>query len=471
MKLDWGMLSGLRVTVMGLGLHGGGAAAAAFFARHGSEVTVTDLMSEAELSQSIDSLERYPIRYVLGRHDAADFESADVVIKNPAVGLDSPFLWHARWVESDISVFLSLVDNPLLAVTGTKGKSTTASAMHFALEAGEPGARLGGNITMSPLTFADQLAKAPVRPPVVLELSSWQLADLRGKGVLKPRVAVITNILPDHLNRYARMEDYVADKAVIFSEQTANDITVCNFDNAYTRRFGERTPAKARYFSAFPLAGHQPGAWIEGPQGPGVIRTPTGVVEILPERIALPGAHNRMNLLAAGLALFSLGANPALTRGRLAEFRGIRHRLELVAEIDGRRFYNDSAATIPEAAAAAVESFNEPVILIAGGTDKALDFAPFLRLSKPPKHVVLLAGSATPKLSTALQEAGIPQTAAYGTIEAALANAVKRSEDGDVVVLSPGCASFEMFKNEFDRGDRFAAAVEELRSGRSARRR
>lgn len=470
MRLDWKMLSGLRVTVMGLGLHGGGSAAAAFFAAHGAAVTVTDLRSATELAKSIEGLAGHSIRYVLGRHETADFESADLVIKNPAVGLDSPYLKPARWVESDISVFLSLIDTPLIAVTGTKGKSTTASALHYALEALEPEARLGGNITVSPLSFADELRRLPSRPRVILELSSWQLADLRGKGVLKPQTAVITNILPDHLNRYATMEDYVADKAVIFSEQSTDDITVCNFDNPYARSFAERTAGRARIFSAHPLAADREGAWLESSDGPGLIRISGRVEEILPARVALPGAHNRMNLLAAGLAAVSSGAAPAIVRDRLAEFRGIRHRLELVAEIGGRRYYNDSAATIPEAAAAAVESFPQPVVLIAGGTDKALDFSPFLRLPKPPRCVVLLSGSATPKLSAALRSAGIPQTDPYESMEAAVAAATDRSQWGDVIVLSPGCASFEMFKNEFDRGDRFVCAVEELEAGRTTNR-
>ena len=174
---------GLRVTVMGLGVHGGGLASALFFARRGAEVTVTDLRGPDALAPSIERLAGLPVRYVLGRHDVADFESADLVIKNPAVPTGSPFLAAARDravpVETDVSVFLSLARCPVIAVTGTKGKSTTASAIHHGLLRASPRARLGGNITVSPLEFLDDLAPTD---PVVLELSSWQLGDLGGPG-------------------------------------------------------------------------------------------------------------------------------------------------------------------------------------------------------------------------------------------------------------------------------------------------
>ena len=223
-------IDGLHVLVMGLGLHGGGLASARFFASHGAKVTVTDLRSREILQPSIDQLSRYDIRYVLGRHDEKDFMDADLVIKNPSVPATSPLLSFAKLVETDISVFLGLTQNPVIAVTGSKGKSTTVSAIHHVLQSFYPGAQLGGNITVSPLSFIDGL---PDDVPVTLELSSWQLGDLRAKHVLKPRVSLITNIFPDHQNMYDGMEAYVSDKKVIYQEQDSADYTICNFDDPY----------------------------------------------------------------------------------------------------------------------------------------------------------------------------------------------------------------------------------------------
>ena len=222
MKIDVGAPAGMKVTVMGLGVNGGGLASARFFARRGAAVTVTDLRPAEALRESMDGLREFPVRYVLERHEEADFTGADLVIKNPAVTGASPYLEAARRhgvsIETDLSVFLTLTRNPILAVTGSKGKSTTASAMAFGLSRAYPDARLGGNITLSPLAFLEEL---PPAAPVVLELSSWQLGDLRGRGLLRPAVSVFTVILPDHLDRYAGMADYVADKKAIFAAPRA----------------------------------------------------------------------------------------------------------------------------------------------------------------------------------------------------------------------------------------------------------
>ncbi|MDR1948433.1 MAG: UDP-N-acetylmuramoyl-L-alanine--D-glutamate ligase, partial [Spirochaetaceae bacterium] len=253
-KLDY---SGQKVLVMGLGLHGGGLESARFFALRGAAVTVTDLRDETVLAPSIDKL-RYPgggplpIRYVLGRHETGDFESADLVVKNPGVKPDSPFLRNCRRVETDISIFLA--ENParLSAVTGSKGKSGTASAIHWALRRAREGgllpgtAWLGGNITLSPLSFLDRLGP---EDDVVLELSSWQLGDLRGRcrgsgeALLKPRCAVITAILPDHLDRYDDMETYVADKRIIYQGQDRRDATIAG-DDPWGRSFRAETPGR-----------------------------------------------------------------------------------------------------------------------------------------------------------------------------------------------------------------------------------
>ncbi len=345
-----------RVTVMGLGLHGGGLASALFFARHGARVTVTDHRRDpAAFEPLLAELAAHGVRTVLGRHEERDFTETDLVVKNPAVPLSSPFLALARErgipVETDLSIFLGLCPGPVLAVTGSKGKSTAASALARCLQTRHPGCRLGGNITVSPLGFLEELAPAD---PVVLELSSWQLADLRGRGLLAPRVSLVTRILPDHQDKYPDMASYVADKKVLFASQKPGQFAVFNADDPWQRDFPQGTAAEVHWYSRAPLPPGRPGALLQ--DGVGLRREAGRTETILPARLAVPGEHNRLNLLAAGLSARLFGLEPEPIAAALASFPGIEHRLELVAERDGVRIYNDSAATIPEAAAAALSA-------------------------------------------------------------------------------------------------------------------
>ncbi len=451
-------IRGLKVTVMGLGLNGGGVATARFFALRGADVTVTDGKGEKDLEPSLEALADLPsIRFVLGRHVKEDFRGADVVIKNPGVKLEgNPYLEAARSIESDVSVFLRFSRAPLLAVTGSKGKSSTVSALHFGLkELGYP-SFLGGNITVSPLTF---LGETGDDTPVVLELSSWQLADLRGRGLLKPRVAILTPVMPDHQNWYGGMEPYVADKKLLYADMDEKGVLLCNRDDQWGPVFASETPSKSVWYSASPFP-EEPGAWLEK-DGSGWMR-PAGradAVRILPERLSVPGAHMRQNLLNAAQALVLWGAAPEAAAEALGRFSGIHHRLEFFHEEGGVRYYNDSAATIPEAAAAALRSFEAPVLLLTGGTDKNLDFAPLAETANRAKKILLLAGSGTDKLIPMLRAARIGFEGPYPDLPALVQAAKDRAQPGDVVLFSPGATSFGLFKNEFDRGNKFREAV------------
>ncbi|NLJ10435.1 MAG: UDP-N-acetylmuramoyl-L-alanine--D-glutamate ligase [Treponema sp.] len=475
---------------MGLGLNGGGLEAARYLATHGAQVTVTDLRDERVLRPSIQALEDLPIRFVLGRHEIADFKSADVVVKNPAVRPDSPYLAAARRIETDISIFLQ--ENParLFAVTGSKGKSSTSSALYWALAALRnktsrsqsplfPGkAYLGGNITVSPLTFLDQLT---AEDDVVLELSSWQLGDLRGRTVpvqgsegdksrtralLKPRVAILTTILPDHLDRYGTMEAYVADKRVIYQGQDEQDVTIVGSDS-WGRSFAMETQGRPRIYQTWGAdqvrSSKELDGWLAGPQGPGMARlSDWSIAEVVPEKTLVPGIHQKQNLLACALGLLDIGISPDLVREALGTFPGIEHRLEFFFENRGIRFYNDTAATIPEAAAAAVEAFDTSPVLVTGGTDKNLDFSPLARACKKAKAVILLAGTGTDKLIPLLKAEGVSFQGPYDNLDRAVLAAISAAQRGDPVVLSPGCTSFGMFLNEFDRGNKWKEAVQRL---------
>lgn len=443
---------------MGLGLHGGGLASARFFAERGAAVTVTDLRSPEALAPSTEKLRKFQIRYVLGRHEIEDFKNADLVIKNPAVPQDSHFLKAARNVETDISIFLQLWKGPVTAVTGSKGKSTTVSAIHHILKTSEPEVLLGGNITVSPLNFLQPGTR--LRARVVLELSSWQLADLRGKGVLIPEAAVITNILKDHQNRYESMDDYIADKMVLFEGQRPCDIAIFNLDDPVLSKLADSVPGETLLFSASGIPKGRNGAFIRNDCG---IAQTGGEESLLFDSILLKGSHNRLNMLAATLACSCLGIPADEIREAAATFPGIEHRLEYVASVRGVEFYNDSAATIPDATVAAVLSFDNPVTLIAGGTDKDLDFSCLSALKGKTRSVFLLEGNATAKMSEHLKRLGIPAVGPFSSLGTLIPSIMDNVETGDTVVFSPGCTSFEMFLNEFDRGNQFKRIVGELK--------
>jgi UDP-N-acetylmuramoylalanine--D-glutamate ligase len=486
--------AGARVTVMGLGLHGGGVATARYLAERGADITITDLRDEGELRESLEQLDDLSCRAVLGRHEEEDFASADFVVKNPAVPRHSPYLDKAARIETDISLFLRANTNPLICVTGTKGKSSTAAAIAHVLEHLDRKPFLGGNITRSPLTFVDRLTGSE---PVVLELSSFQLGDLALAGVppgellpvFRPHVAAITNILPDHMNYYASMEEYVQDKALLIAGQSREDYAVLNGDDSYTAHFLHRGNGQRRFVRRHTQAASdapgpldhrnsvEVGASIDA-EGRILLRLAGREDVVLDTIPRVPGAHMRSNLAFAALCLASYGVPAADIARHLADFPGIPHRLEHVAQRHGVRFINDSAATIPEASLQAVSACHGPVQWIAGGSDKRLRFELFPEIAREAAAVFLLAGNATGRIAEALDAAGVGYFGPYESLREAVEAAFRAARPGHggagagdgaaggagggTVLLSPGCASFGMFRNEFDRGQQFKEIVRRL---------
>ncbi|MDA3938224.1 MAG: UDP-N-acetylmuramoyl-L-alanine--D-glutamate ligase [Spirochaetia bacterium] len=452
-------LSSLNVTIMGLGLHGGGLSSAIFFAERGSKLTVTDLRNENILKPIIKKLKKYKIKYVLGEHRDIDFLNADLVIKNPAVPLSSPFLKLAKQIETDISIFLKFNKRPIIAVTGSKGKSTTVSAIFDVLKKVKKDSKLGGNITTSPLNFIDE-CKNKDGAEVILELSSWQLADLKDKKLLVPGISVITNIMPDHQNRYLSMDDYIADKKLIYADQKDDDFLICNFDDKYGKIFASEFPGRVLFVSEKILPSFTDGAFIDDFQG--YIRLNGKEEKVLPENLKIPGEHNRLNLLYAALVLKLSGISTSEISEGLKQFSGISHRMELVALIKDISWYNDSAATIPQATAAAMRGCRTPFRLIAGGTDKKLDFDGTIEAFSLAKSIYLLEGSATDRLIILLKNQNISYNGPYDNLEVAVKRAAADTNPGESVIFSPGATSFGMFLNEFDRGDKFRQIVLDL---------
>ena len=466
-------LSGLSILVMGLGLHGGGLATVRYLVDRGAECTVTDLRSEEELRPVLEQLPTH-IRLVLGCHEARDFAQCDLVVKNPAVPRTAPMLKNARAITTDIALFLAEWDGdgPLIAITGTKGKSTTAGAVTHALRSAPDGVKLGGNITISPLSFLDELTPGTT---VVLELSSFQLGDLRfcrehnAAAVsstdrlpseilfpsLRPHVAVITSIFRDHLDYYGSMESYVADKRWIYRE--LHDDAICIFpDDEWGASFTDEATALGVAPDRIRIVGTEPPAPLPS----------------LPEERILGGTHMRHNLSIAMVAADHCGIAHEEIVHALAEFPGVKHRMEIVAHERSLIFINDTAATIPDATLAAVDGYHEKhpdrsIVLIAGGTDKELDLGPLHtaieRVLARGGRCVLLAGTATDRLLAESPTRTASIGGPFDDFEHAFTDAVENATTAGspaIVLLSPGCASFGMFKNEFDRGDRFRTLVQ-----------
>jgi len=447
---------GKKVTIMGLGLHGGGLASAKYFLEKGALLTITDLRSKAVLEPTLLQLRDYNIKYTLGEHIDDDFINADIVIKNPGVPTTSKFLKLAKRVESDISIFLESVECPIIAITGSKGKSSTVSAIYHVLKKIDPRTQLGGNITVSPLTFINEVDSTT---PVVLELSSWQLADLRGKGCLKPQICAITNIMNDHQNAYNSLDDYADDKAVIF-ENATQDI-ILNYNDSYRDFFKNKLSKEPLYFSNRLLPKRINCAFLDDMKQ-GWLQIEGKQEIILDKEQTLKGEHQRENLLLAALILKRFGLETKVIKESLSEFRGIPHRMELFLEKDSLKFYNDSAATIPEAVVAAINSFKEPIRLISGGTDKELNFESIKEAFKKPKTIHLLEGSGTDKMIKVLERENIPYFGPYPSLELLIDDIKNRLEPGDNILFSPGATSFGMFNNEFHRGDQFKKIISSI---------
>jgi len=470
-------LRGTHALLIGLGLHDGGTGVVRFLVREGADVTVTDRRSAAALDPAIRSLDGLPVTYRLGGHEGIQVREYDLVVRNPAVPTDAPLLMDARAagipVEMEMTLFLAACPARVIGVTGTKGKTTTALWIGEMLRQWKPEAIVAGNMGISAL---DALPAITPQTPVVLELSSFQLEATDTRG-LSPPVAVITNLSPDHLDRYPTFDAYAEAKWAIARHQTTNDTLIVPAwtpDAVRTDRgvafLAERvseTRAQVMPFGALPPgAGYPPGSWwIEDADtllwADGNRSYPLGRGSDL----ALLGAHNRINACAAAAAALSYGAPVDAVRAGLRAFRGAPHRYEDLGVTRGVRYINDTAATAPAAAVAALQTTPAPVILLAGGSDKGLDFTALADAMLSAKAIILFDGRVPTPLAAMLHARGYagPVIGPVRTMADAVTQAVNLAAPGDTVLLSPGAASFGVFQNEFDRGDQFRAAIERLR--------
>jgi len=437
-------LKNKKVLVMGLGIHSGGEGVVRYLVEKGANVTVTDLKTKSQLNPTLKKLARLPIKYILGQHRTKDFKNSDFIIRNPDVPLNSPFLAIAR--QNNIPVLMEInlfweecPSRKIIGVTGTKGKTTTASLLQKALSSANIATVIGGNLGVSLLEILSQINSDTW---VVLELSSWQLEGLKNQQS-SPHISIITNIFPDHLNRYQTMADYVAAKKLVFAYQKKGDYLILNRQNSWTKQLKKEAPGKVILFSEKDV----PESWKSN--------------------IKLPGKHNLANIAAVLGVAKILQLNPSSIKKAIANFSGLSHRLEPVRSISKIEFYNDSAATNPTASKMAIQSFTQPIIWILGGTDKNLKFDKLIKTAQKQKNLkalILLAGTATEKIKIEIKKY-LPKATTLGPFDKllpAIHQAFRLAKAGDIVLLSLGAASFGMFKNEFDRGNQFKKIVNDL---------
>ncbi len=440
-----------KVLVFGLGLNQGGVGVAKFFAKNGAEVRVTDLKTEKDLQPSLDKLKEFKnISYTLGEHKFEDVTWADLIIKNPAIKPGNKYIEYAleknKEIETDFSIFLQHANQEkIIAITGTKGKTTTASLIYEVLKAANEQAVLAGNIGRSILNTLSHLDKDPW---IIAEISSFQLQALAGKN-FTPKIAVITNIYPDHLNWHSSMEEYIQAKKNITQHQTSDDLLFIRKDDPVVDQpdFLKSLKAKISRFSKNDL--------------------PTGL------QPNLLGEHNLENIAAAYKVCQALNINSDLLFKTLTNFKGVPFRMELIKTWQGVKIYNDTTATSPEAGIQAIKTLSNlrshigsgKLVLICGGMNKKMDYTKYAEeVIKNVKQVFFLEGDATEEIISKSQKLKVKSQkyGIYNNLEKILVSIKKIAEPGDIVLFSPAATSFNLFQNEFDRGRQFNKAVEKI---------
>jgi len=450
------LLSGKKILVMGLGRFGGGVDAARFAAKAGGKVVVTDLASAEKLSDSVGQLAEFgDIEYHLGGHRRADFEEADIVIVNPAVAADNEFVEIARdgnkLLTTQINIFFELCTARIIGITGANGKSTTAALTAHLLRGGGGENRnygkvwLSGNIGNEPLLA--KLERIGVDDLVVLELSSFQLEQSAWVGKA-PKVALLTNLTPNHLDRHGTFASYCATKENIFRLQKADEgepaISIFNGEDKIGVEWFEKYKEQGGRVCMKFCSGD--------------------VSEEIRGRFGLAGQANLSNLAAAVAVARHFGVEEAVMKDCLSSFKPLPHRLELVGQSGGVCWYDDSIATTPASAIVALEAFEQPKIIIAGGYDKGLSFEELGEKMAQMAKAVILIGQTGGKIADAIRKH--PEGNAEIQFATTLAEAVRLAGElavsGDVVLLSPGCASFDMFDNFEHRGREFVRLVQQI---------
>jgi UDP-N-acetylmuramoylalanine--D-glutamate ligase len=456
-------LNNKRVLVVGLGKSG--VASALFLKAHGARVTVSDTKSGDELRNEIPVLLDHGITVETGGHGDRTFRGQDLIVVSPGVSVDVPPLVQARalgeTVIGEIELAAQFLPGPIVAITGSNGKTTTTSLTGEIMTAGGFPTLVGGNIGTPAISLAE---RAQAETVIVLEISSFQLETIQ---TFRPKVAVVLNVTPDHLDRHRTFEAYAGAKARIFENQRsrenqqASDFAVLNADDPTCVAMSSRVRAQVFWFSRQKEVPQ--GAWVRDGNivfrdGRGEQKTQQREIMQISE-IPLKGAHNLENVLAAVCAGALMGCAPEQIRQAVRDFKAVEHRLEFVATIRGVDYYNDSKATNVDATIKALESFPANIHLILGGKDKGSDYTVLNDLLRQRVKRVYTIGTAAAKIESQIKDVEVVPAE---TLENALRKAHAVAQPGDVVLLAPACASFDQFKNYEHRGQVFKEVVRGL---------
>jgi len=458
-----------NIVVVGLGVTG--VAVARFLRNRGAAVIVTDMASKSDLGSKVQEFQASGISLELGGHRSETFTKADLIVLSPGVSHTIKPVLQARDqgvpVIGEIELASRYIRQPVVAVTGTNGKTTTTELLGDMLLRSGLNVFVGGNIGRPLIDYADGNQEADV---IVAEISSFQLDTIE---TFKPHVAVLLNITADHLDRYPDFETYAASKIRLFENQQADDIAVLNGSDPLVRSLTERIKSQKLYYDS--LNNHEEGALynekritfrFKDSSRSGIqFRIPNSEFRIPASldlsSIKLTGRHNLENACAAGLAALAAGGQPDAIQGTLNQYQGSAHRMEYVATIDDVDFYNDSKATNVAAVMRAVECFSRPVVLIMGGLDKGGNFKELREVVARHVKKLFILGRATDLIRTALEDTA--STATVISMADAAQQAFQAGSPGDVVLLSPGCASFDMYDNYAQRGNDFKESVATLK--------
>ena len=456
-------LNNKRVLVVGLGKSG--VASALFLKAHGARVTVSDTKSGDELRNEIPVLLDHGITVETGGHGDRTFRGQDLIVVSPGVSVDVPPLVQARalgeTVIGEIELAAQFLPGPIVAITGSNGKTTTTSLTGEIMTAGGFPTLVGGNIGTPAISLAE---RAQAETVIVLEISSFQLETIQ---TFRPKIAVVLNVTPDHLDRHRTFEAYAGAKARIFENQRsrenqqASDFAVLNADDPTCVAMSSRVRAQVFWFSRQKEVPQ--GAWVRDGNivfrdGRGEQKTQQREIMQISE-IPLKGAHNLENVLAAVCAGALMGCAPEQIRQAVRDFKAVEHRLEFVATIRGVDYYNDSKATNVDATIKALESFPANIHLILGGKDKGSDYTVLNDLLRQRVKRVYTIGTAAAKIESQIKDVEVVPAE---TLENALRKAHAVAQPGDVVLLAPACASFDQFKNYEHRGQVFKEVVRGL---------
>ena len=448
-----------RVLVVGLGKSG--VASALFLKARGARVTVSDSKPQEQFGDEIPTLLDQGIAVETGAHGERTFQGQDLIVVSPGVPVDAPPLVQARalgeTVIGEIELAARFFPGPIIAITGSNGKTTTTTLAGEILAAGGHPAVFGGNIGTPAISLVEGATHKTI---AVLEVSSFQLETIQ---TFRPKIAVVLNVTPDHLDRHRTFAAYAEAKARIFENQQGDDFAVLNGDDATCEGFASRTRAQVFWFSRTKEV--KRGAYTR--EGTILFRDTNGQREIMQvSEIPLKGAHNVENVLAAACVGSLMGCSPETISQTIRNFKAVEHRLEYVATIRGVEYYNDSKATNVDATIKAIESFPANIHLILGGKDKGSHYSVLNDLLRQRVKQVYTIGAAAAKIESQIQDA--TKIVHAETLETAVRRAAIEAHSGDVVLLAPACASFDQFKNYEQRGRVFKELVKDLSTAAAA---